>query len=122
MVYNKPLVSESISALCVQQLDEKNLSGCYCSLHESKTGRKALLEISQRFMQCKLELHPKKTKIVYAVLDKTYELYPNQSFDYLGFTFRKKLVYSNKTNKGFVGVVPAISNAAKQEVRQTIRK
>ncbi len=77
-------------------------------------------EIEARMAQCKLQLHPQKTKVVYCGVAKEEKEDIPRSFDFLGYTFRRRLVMS-KEGKGFVGFVPAISNAAKTAIRQTIR-
>ena len=43
-----------------------------------------------RFAACKLVLHPEKTKIVYCEDANRRGDFPNQSFDFLGFTFRAR--------------------------------
>lgn len=77
--------------------------------------------IEARMAQCKLQLHPLKTKIVYCGLRKENkgDKVP-RSFDFLGYTFRRRLAM-DKSGKGFVTFLPAISNAAKTAIRQTIR-
>jgi RNA-directed DNA polymerase len=52
---------------------------------EARAFRKAL---EQRFNECKLELHPEKTRIVYCKSSDRKKDYPVVSFDFLGFTFR----------------------------------
>jgi hypothetical protein len=46
--------------------------------------------IADRFAACKLILHPEKTKIVYCKDANRRGDFPNQSFDFLGFTFRAR--------------------------------
>jgi RNA-directed DNA polymerase len=47
--------------------------------------------IAKRLKQCGLELHPKKTKIVYCKDANRTEDYELHSFDFLGFCFRPRL-------------------------------
>jgi RNA-directed DNA polymerase len=47
--------------------------------------------IAERLQSCGLELHPEKTKIVYCKDDDRRGHYPNQKFDFLGYTFRPRL-------------------------------
>ena len=42
------------------------------------------MQIEERLSQCKLELHPEKTKIVYCKDDTRRGSYPNESFVFLG--------------------------------------
>jgi len=44
--------------------------------------------IAARLKECKLELHPEKTKVVYCKDDDRRRTYPNEKFDFLGYTFR----------------------------------
>lgn len=78
-------------------------------------------EIKNRLAECKLELHPVKTKIVYCKDDDRRKEYPIQSFDFLGYTFRPRRA-RNKYGKYFVSFLPAISNKAKNKIRATIKK
>ena len=79
-----------------------------------------LLMIEKRLAQCKLELHPEKTRIVYCKDDDRRKKYPIDSFDFLGYTFRPRRA-KNKDGKFFVSFLPAISNKAKKAIRETIR-
>ena len=78
-----------------------------------------LQAISARLLQCGLELHPEKTKIVYCKDDDRPGKYEHESFDFLGYTFRaRKVKYGAKYFSGFN---PAISNKAAKEIRQKMR-
>ena len=62
-----------------------------------------------------------KTRIVYC-LDSDRQLnYKTTRFDFLGFTFRKRLVRT-RWGRLFVSFSPAVSDSAKKTIRQTIRK
>ena len=76
--------------------------------------------IGKRLAECKLELHPEKTKIVYCKDDRRPGTYPNEKFDFLGFTFRPR---RSKTRWGkfFVSFSPAVSNKAAKLMRSVIR-
>jgi RNA-directed DNA polymerase len=58
---------------------------CHCDSEERAIVLKDSLE--RRFAVCGLELHPTKTKIVYCKDDDRRATYPNEKFDYLGYTF-----------------------------------
>jgi len=55
---------------------------CHCWTKEEAEDLKAALE--RRFADCRLELHPEKTKIVYCKDDDRRQEYPCTSFDFLG--------------------------------------
>jgi RNA-directed DNA polymerase len=70
--------------------------------------------------ECRLELHPEKTKIVYCKDEDRRGNYPNQKFDFLGYTFRPRKS-KNRWGKLFVNFSPAISDRAAKAIRDEIR-
>lgn len=79
-----------------------------------------IAEIERRLAQCKLELHPEKTKIVYCKDGKQRGGYPNEKFDFLGYTFRPREACSRE-GKRFVGFLPAVSDKAAKRMRLVMR-
>ncbi len=77
-------------------------------------------DLEKRFMECGLELHPTKTRIVYCKDDNRREDHPDIKFDFLGYTFRPRRA-KNQNGKYFISFIPAVSNQAKKAMRQTIR-
>lgn len=75
--------------------------------------------IGERLEQCRLEMHPGKTKIVYCKDTHRTGKYENESFDFLGYTFRPRLAKGR--GKYFVTFTPAVSKKAAKRIRQTIR-
>ena len=78
---------------------------CHCRSEEEAEQLKALLE--QRFKDCGLTLHPKKTKIAYCKSSNNQGDYSDVSFDFLGHTFKPRLIKSRQ-GKFFVGFTPGI--------------
>ena len=76
--------------------------------------------IAGRLAQCKLELHPEKTKIVYCKDDDRRGNYLNEKFDFLGFTFRARRS-KNRWGKYFINFSPAVSDRAAKTMRRTMR-
>jgi RNA-directed DNA polymerase len=76
--------------------------------------------IEERLKQCRLELHPDKTKIVYCKDTFRKGIYPNEKFDFLGYTFQPRRAKSRK-GKFFVSFLPAVSDEAAKSIRNTIR-
>ena len=76
--------------------------------------------IEERLKQCRLELHPDKTKIVYCKDSFRTGSYPNEKFDFLGYTFSPRRAKS-RNGKFFVSFLPAVSNGATKSIRKTIR-
>lgn len=85
-----------------------------------KEAEKLLERLKERFTQCKLELHPEKTQIVYCKDTDRKGDYPNIKFDFLGYTFRPRRS-KNRFGKFFINFTPAVSNKACKAMRQTIR-
>jgi RNA-directed DNA polymerase len=91
---------------------------CHCRTREQAEDLKAALE--RRFAECRLELHPEKTKIVYCKDDDRPLEYPCTRFDFLGYTFRPRRS-KNRWGKYFINFSPAISNKAAKAIRQEVR-
>ena len=77
--------------------------------------------IRGRLAQCRLELHPEKTKVVYCKDDDRRGRYAEEKFDFLGYTFRPRRS-KNKQGKYFVNFTPAASNSAAKKMRQEMRR
>ena len=92
---------------------------CHCSSEEQAAALRVALE--NRFAECGLTLHPEKTKIVYCKDDDRRGDYPNQKFDFLGYTFRPRLA-RRRAGKIGVSFSPAVSNKALKAIRQTVRR
>ena len=65
-------------------------------------------KLIQRLNECKLELHPDKTRIVYCKDDDRKENHEEIKFDFLGYTFRPRLS-KNKYGKFFVNFTPGVT-------------
>ena len=78
-------------------------------------------ELEQRFAECRRELHPQKTKIVYCKDDDRRGNDPNEQFDFLGYTFRARRS-KNRWGKYFVNCSPAASAEAARDFRRELRR
>ena len=76
--------------------------------------------IAARLKECGLELHPEKTKVVYCKDDDRRRTYPNEKFDFLGYTFRPRRSKNHK-GKFFINFSPAVSDKAVKAIRTEIR-
>jgi RNA-directed DNA polymerase len=79
-------------------------------------------ELQARLAECRLEMHPTKTKIVYCKDKKRKGKYPNVQFDFLGYCFRPRLVRRFRDNTLFCGFNPAVSSSAMKAMRSAIRE
>jgi RNA-directed DNA polymerase len=92
----------------------------HCKSEQKAEELKALLTL--RLAECGLEPHPDKTKVVYCKDGKRRGKYPNIMFDFLGYSFRPRLVKNRKRNSLFVSFTPAVSSKALKSMRQATRK
>jgi RNA-directed DNA polymerase len=86
-----------------------------------KEAKQLLAALQKRFAECGLQLHPEKTRIVYCKDANRRANYPEQSFDFLGFTFRPRGAMS-RSGKMFVSFSPAVSRKAANEMRSVMRQ
>ena len=92
--------------------------------HSEKQANYVLDMIRKRMTDCKLELHPEKTKLVYCKRNykKKLPYRPKHvSFDFLGFTFRPRKV---KTPRGkfITGFRPGISKKSRTKIWKILRE
>jgi RNA-directed DNA polymerase len=88
-----------------------------------KTEREAVelrKAVKERLERCKLQMHPVKTKIVYCKDRNRRRSYPEESFDFLGYTFRPRLA-KDRWGRCFVSFLPGISAKSVKRINQTIR-
>ena len=87
------------------------------SLEEAE---KLLESLKARLKECKLEIHPGKTRIVYCKQIGREEEHEETSFDFLGFTFCSRIAKSRK-GEYFLGFLPAASKKSCQSFRDKIK-
>jgi RNA-directed DNA polymerase len=92
---------------------------CHCATEAQAQDLHRALE--KRFAECKLSLHPQKTKIVYCKDANRTGDYPEQAFDFLGYTFRPRTAIG-RHEKRFLSFIPAVSDKAGKRMRQEVRK
>lgn len=74
----------------------------HCETEEE--AKQLLVELTNRFKECGLELHP------------------NKSFDFLGYTFRARPCKNTKRGSMFMNFTPAVSKEALKSMRANTRK
>lgn len=93
---------------------------CHCKTKEQAEALLAELEL--RFKECKLEIHPDKTKIVYCKDGNRKDTYDgNTSFVFLGYEFRVRAAENKSTKQIFGSFIPAICSKAKKDIITKIR-
>lgn len=75
--------------------------------------------LSNDATECGLTLHPEKTKIVYCKSWKHTADFKCISFDFLGFTFRPKLIKC-QSGQLLVGFIPEVSRKTAKRIRAEI--
>ena len=83
--------------------------------------KKLLASIEERLKECKLEMHPEKSGIVYCKDSNRRKDYPKVSFTFLGYEFRPRRVRA-RSGKTWTGFLPAISAPAKRRITKEIRE
>lgn len=91
----------------------------HCRTEQEAEALKAELRV--RLAECRLELHPTKTRIVYCKDRRRQGPYPNVKFDFLGYEFRPRAVWGSQSGRLLCGFTPAVSPAALTAMRATIR-
>ncbi|MCG8637539.1 MAG: group II intron reverse transcriptase/maturase [Desulfobacterales bacterium] len=90
----------------------------HCNTLQEAERLKAVLE--KRFKECKLEIHPGKTKIVCCKGDKPWIKYPIMKFEFLGYEFRLRTARA-RTGRLFTRFMPAISPTSAKAIRKEMR-
>lgn len=90
----------------------------HCASQEQ--AQHVLAAVRQRLKECRLELNEQKTKVVYCRDSNRREEYEQICFDFLGFTFMPRRAQSH-SGRRFWSFLPAISKAAANKIRRTVR-
>lgn len=92
--------------------------------NNEKQARYILNRIKERMKSCGLELHPKKTKIVYCKQNNRRGKFKHTKFDFLGFSFQPRRIYEVTEGKVSIwwGYCAAISTKAARHIRNQIMK
>jgi RNA-directed DNA polymerase len=78
--------------------------------------------LNNRMMQCGLELHPDKTKLVYCKDYRRQGEHEHVKFDFLGYSFQPRTTKSKKTGELFLGFDCAISISSKKRIAEKMRE
>ena len=82
----------------------------------------ALKKVNERMLECGLELHKDKTKLVYCRDYRRKGNYPIVKFDFLGYSFQPRTSKSRKDGKLFLGYDCAISIRSKKRIIAKLRE
>lgn len=78
--------------------------------------------LKARLENCGLELHPTTTKIVYCKDGRRKGDLEHTSFDFLGYTFMRRVCKNWKRNSLFLSFSPTVSKSALKSMRFKLRK
>jgi RNA-directed DNA polymerase len=76
--------------------------------------------VQDRLRECRLEMHPEKSRMVYCKDINRQEVYPVIQFTFLGYCFRPRKAV-DKYGRVYVNFAPAVSREALKAMRQTVR-
>lgn len=99
---------------------ERYADDVLCHCRSQKEAESLLEELRGRLSDCRLELHPAKTKLVYCKDGKRRETYAHTRFDFLGFSFHGRTVQDRSGNL-FTGFNPGVSRKALKRMNQAVR-
>jgi len=91
---------------------------CHCRNREE--GDTLLEELKVRLNECKLELHPIKTQLVYCKDGKRNEKFSLTRFDFLGFSFHARTI-QDRHGKLFTGFNPSVSRKSLKRMNLAIK-
>jgi group II intron reverse transcriptase/maturase len=101
-------------------LFERYADDIVCHCRSKEEGEALLNDLQERLAECKLQLHPVKTRLVYCKDGKRRGEYPNTCFDFLGFSFHARTVQDRNGNL-FTGFNPGVSRKALKRMNLAIR-
>lgn len=82
--------------------------------------QRLLTAIEARLKECRLEMHPEKSGVVYCRDGSRRANYPRIQFTFLGFTFRARHTRT-RNGRSWASFLPAVSAAATARMTQEIR-
>jgi RNA-directed DNA polymerase len=86
-----------------------------------RQARYLLARLKSRLEECGLELHPKKTRVVYCRDIHRRQEYEHIQFDFLGYTFRPRRS-KDRLGRVFANFTPGISRQSAKAIRQEVRR
>lgn len=83
--------------------------------------RQILEALNERLKECKLELHPLKTKIVYCKDKDRKREYPDTEFDFLGYTF-KRIIIKDRLGRLQFNFLASVSKKSAKSFRDKLKE
>lgn len=103
---------------------ERYADDIVCHCRTEAQARDLWRALGDRFADCKLELHPQKTKIVYCKDVTRPDDFPVISFDFLGYQFRaRKTMWGKGGKRVFThSFQPAVSPSALKSISRKVKR
>jgi group II intron reverse transcriptase/maturase len=111
-------ITKTHPRICFERYADDIIVHC----HKQSEAEEILQQIAQRMEQCKLELHPLKTKIVYCKDHRRKEQYKQVQFDFLSFSFQPRPTKDWKSGKIYNNFDLAISSSAQKKITEEITR
>jgi RNA-directed DNA polymerase len=92
---------------------------CHCRTRDE--GEALLTALRERLGECRLELHPDKTRLVYCKDQKRRGEHAHTRFDFLGLSFHARTV-QDREGRLFTGFNPGVSRNALKRMSQALRQ
>lgn len=109
-------ITKKHPSICFERYADDIIVHC----HTKEEAEELLVQISERMGQCRLELHPVKTKIVYCKDFKRKEPHKQVQFDFLGFSFQPRPTKDFRTGRIQNQFDLAISRASQKKIVEEI--
>ena len=84
-------------------------------------GLMVMKALKGRLKECGLEMHPMKTKLVYCKDSNRTGIFPNITFDFLGYTFKPRMAQNSIRGEWFTNWLPAVSTKAMKSMNEKMR-
>ena len=85
-----------------------------------RQAEQVMRSIALRLTECRLTMHPEKSRIVYCKSSGRNASYPHVQFTFLGFTFRPRRAV-NSRGRRFTSFTPGVSVDALKRMRKEVR-
>ena len=99
---------------------ERYADDVICHCHSERQARYLKERLARRRADCRLRLHPEKTKIAYCADSNRRQAYPVMSFDFMGYTYRPRKS-QNRQGVYFTNSLPTVSSKAAKAIRAETR-
>jgi hypothetical protein len=98
----------------------QSLNGAPAGCRILEQAQEVMHAIASRLAECRLTVHPEKSKIVYCKDRSRTQTYPNVTFTFPGFLLRPRRAMT-KYRRVSTSFLPGVGPAASKRMRQAVR-